>query len=86
MLGNQDGWGTNRLSKAESILMKWSPPLQIGVAVRHDGDPAFLSKVREKTMNKITTIGLDLLEFRVSEEKNHPEFRDQIWQCKEATR
>ena len=36
-----------------------SYPLQIGVAVRHDGDPAFLSKVREKTMNKITTIGLE---------------------------
>ncbi|WP_293650046.1 hypothetical protein, partial [Thiolapillus sp.] len=39
-----------------------SSHLQIGVAVRHDGDPAFLSRVREKTMNKITTIGLDLLE------------------------
>ncbi len=37
-----------------------SSPLQIGVAVRHDGGPAFLSRVREKTMNKITTIGLDL--------------------------
>ncbi len=34
--------------------------LRIGVVMRHDGNIAFLSRVWEKTMIKITTIGLDL--------------------------
>ena len=29
VLGDQDGWGTNRLSKAESILGDWDVPKSI---------------------------------------------------------
>jgi hypothetical protein len=36
-----------------------SSPLLIGIAMRHDGIRHSIKK-REKTMNEITTIGLDL--------------------------